>query len=241
MSMKMELERLAETRRFDRASPLPIGDGELCDRYERLYTGAVNDVLREFTLMHQTLPHDIVPLRDGMKAAGIAFTIRSAKDPSINLDGEMAFRAGMLSAIPKDAMCLWDTNRDDLAAHWGGMMTAATKRRGARGAIVDGGIRDTHQILEEDFPVFYRYRTSNGALGRVKIVAYEVPITIGEVIVYPGDLVLADLDGALVVPRRVACEVLERAEAIVRHEDDIKNWIEDGATATAIVDRGGYF
>jgi len=138
-------------------------------------------------------------------------------------------------------MCVWDTNRDDLAAHWGGMMTAATRRRGARGAIIDGGIRDTHQILEEAFPVFYRYRSSNGALGRVKIVAYEVPIQIGEVIVYPGDLILADMDGCLVVPRRVAVEVLLRAEAIVRHEDDIKGWIEGGASATAIVDKGGYF
>lgn len=237
----MNLDKLAEQRRFDPRAPLPIGDGELCDRYGRLYTGAVNDVLREFALMHQALPFDIVPLREGMKAAGIAFTIMSAKDPTVELDEEMSSRARMLSEIPADAICVWDTNRDDLAAHWGGMMTAATKRRGVRGAVVDGGVRDVHQILEQDFPVFHRYRTSNGALGRVKIVAHQVPIEIGGVIICPGDVVLADLDGVIAIPRRLAHDVLLRAEAIVRHEEDIKGWIEAGDSATAVVKKGGYF
>lgn len=59
-----------------------------------------------------------------------------------------------------------------LVSHWGGGMTRASQRRGVRGAIIDGGIRDTKDILAQEFPIWYRYRTSNGSLSRCKITGY---------------------------------------------------------------------
>ena len=85
---------------------LPITDRELCDRYEKLYTGAVNDVMREMTLMDQALPHNITPLKMEMTCAGIAYTIRSNPDPTV--DGEMEIRARMLDDMPKGCMVIWD-------------------------------------------------------------------------------------------------------------------------------------
>jgi 4-hydroxy-4-methyl-2-oxoglutarate aldolase len=241
MTKFMDLSKLEKARSPDPKLALDINERELCDRYARTYTGAINDVLREFNLMDQTLPITLRPLRPDMVMAGIAFTIRSSRDPSLDLDGEMRERAALLEAIPDNAVCVWDTNHDDSAAHWGGMMTAAVKKRGVRGAIVDGGIRDTHQIAAENFPIFYRFHSSSGMLGRAKVVAHQVPVFIGPTMVFPGDLVVADVDGAIVVPRRVACDVLRRTEAIIGFENQIKTWVDEGNSPTEIVKKGGYF
>ena len=109
------------------------------------------------------------------------------------------------------------------------------------GAIIDGGIRDTKDILEQNFPIWYRYRTSNGALSRCKITGYQVPVAIEGIIVNPGDLILADVDGALVVPRSLVETVLQRAEKIERNEGEIKSWVDAGLPADEIHKRGGYF
>lgn len=239
MATMMNLGQLTALREVLDTTPLAIPTRELCQRYEALFTGAVNDVLREHALVDQALPHDIVPLLPDRTVAGIAFTIKSAKDPTI--EGELVKRAEMLDAIEPDAFCLWDTGGDDQSAHWGEMMTAASKQRGARAAAVEGGLRDTKQVLAQDFPVFYRYRTSNGSLGRCKIVAYQTPIRIGSVIIKPGDIVMGDIDGVVVVPRRLAVVVLARAEEIHRTEKDIKRWITGGQKASDVVKAGGYF
>ncbi len=236
----LDLKKLTEQRNPQKAQ-LPISDHEISERYSRLFSGPINDVLREFALMNQTLPFDIVPLQPGVKTAGIVFTIRSAKDPAVNADREMAFRARMLNDIPPDSVCVWDTNRDNIAAHWGGIMTATAKGRGARGAVIDGGIRDSYEILEQSFPIFHRYRTSNGMLGRVRVMEYQVPIDIGGVFIYPGDIVFGDMDGVIIVPRNIAMQVLERTESIVKKEKDIHSWIASGESATDVVKKGGYF
>lgn len=241
MTVSMDLNRLAASRSPDPELILEIPEQELCDRYARTYAGAINDVLREFMLMNQTLPTTLRPLSPATVMAGIAFTIRSTRDPGLDREGEMQQRAQLLEAIPANAVCVWDTNQDDGAAHWGGMMTAAAKKRGVRGAIVDGGIRDTHQIAAEDFPIFYRFHSSNGMLGRSRVVAHQVPVFIGGTIVYPGDIVVADIDGALVVPRRIACEVLRRTEQVIGFEHEIKTWVDAGHSPTDIVKKGGYF
>lgn len=235
----MNLERLREFRDSISTKEFPISDAELCARYEQLYTGAVNDVMRELTLLNQVFPNNIMPLRDEMKVAGIAFTIKSAKNPTFA--GEMDTRAKMLDSIHDDCICVWDTSGDNDSAQWGEVMTAASKKRGARGAVIDGGIRDTHQILAQDFPVFYRYRTSNGTLARSKIIDYQVPVDIGGLIIRPGDIIFGDIDGVLVVPRDIAYEVLLRAEEIKEGEKEINKWVQSGMKAQDVIDRGGYF
>lgn len=234
----MNLEIIIAQREAPMAElPLPVA--EICDRYEALFTAAINDVLREFGLCDQALPHEITPLRDNMKKCGVAFTIKSSKNPLIS--GEMMDRARMLDAMPRDCMVVWETGGDDQSAHWGEIMTASSMVRGARGAVVDGGLRDTAQILGQGFSVWNRYRTSNGALSRCKIEAFAVPVRIGQVIVYPGDIVFADIDGAIVIPRKIAVPVLERSEELAFNEKGIREWVERGDSAVDIIARGGYF
>jgi regulator of RNase E activity RraA len=235
----MNLEKLIALREQKEIKPFPISDVEICERYEKLYTGAINDVLREFCLVDQALPPQIHPLRDEMKVCGIAYTIRSSKDPLIS--GEMDTRAKMLDDMPRNCICVWDTGGDMESAHWGEIMTAASITRGARGAVIDGGLRDTMQVLEQKFPVYYKYRTSNGTLSRCRITAYNVPIKIGSVLIYPGDILFGDIDGVVVVPRALAYDVLVRAEEIKSGESEIRDWVESGTSAVEVISRGGYF
>lgn len=235
----MKLEKLKAKLDKREIIELPIDETELCQRYEQLYTGAVNDVLREMVLLDQALPVNIMPLKIEMKSAGIAYTIRSNPDPTV--EGEMEIRADMLDNMPRNCMVVWDAGDETEASHWGEVMTASAIARGARGTVINGGLRDTTQVLAQNFPVFYRYRTSNGSMGRTKITSFNAPLRIGKTYIHPGDIIFADIDGVVVVPREVAFDVLQRAEEIKAAESDLKTWIHEGFSAKSVVDRGGYF
>jgi regulator of RNase E activity RraA len=124
---------------------------------------------------------------------------------------------------------------------WGGVMTATVVAKGVRGAIIDGGIRDVAQIAAKRFPIWYRYRSPNGSLGRCQISHFQIPVRVGDVFVRPGDLVLADADGAVCVPRDLLLPVLERAEEILGNEERIFRWVEEGQSIAEITGKGGYF
>ncbi|MGY6249830.1 RraA family protein [Bosea thiooxidans] len=235
----MNLDKLIAARESVEMAPLSIEPAELLARYEALYSGAVSDVLREFCLLDQTLPNHLVPLRPEKTVAGFAFTVKSA--PNTRITGELTFRTQMLEDMPRDSFVVWDTSNDADSTAWGGVMTATVMARGIRAAVIDGGIRDTNQILEKEFPVFYKYRSPNGSLGRCLISHYQQPIKLGSTFVRPGDVVLGDIDGVIVVPRAIAVEVLLRAEEILRNEKAIFGWVADGQTLDEITAKGGYF
>lgn len=235
----MNLEKLIETQEYISKKEFPVSNKELLKRFENLYTGAINDVLREFCYLDRALPNRIKPLREYHTYAGFAFTVKSS--PNVKIKGEMEYRSQMLDEMYEDAFIIWDTSRDEKATLWGGVMTATAKSKKVKAACIDGGIRDTHQILEANFPVFYEYRISNGSLARCQITHYQIPIKIGDVIIRPGDIVLGDIDGVLVVPRDIAFEVLIRAEEIKENEKLIYNWVKEGQTIDEIVKKGGYF
>ncbi|MFT3933136.1 MAG: RraA family protein [Chitinophagaceae bacterium] len=235
----MNLEKLIALRENVADTVFPVPDKELLQRFEQLYTGAVNDVLREFCLLNQALPGHIVPLREYRTVAGFAFTVKSS--PNAMISGEMEYRVQMLDEMNEGSFVIWDTTNDTQATLWGGVMTATAKGKKVKAACIDGGIRDTHQILEADFPVFYKYRISNGSLGRCLITHYQITLSIGGVTIKPGDIVLGDIDGVLVVPRAIAYDVLLRAEEIKENEKMIFGWVKDGQSIQDITKKGGYF
>lgn len=235
----MNLEKLIAVRETVSKEPFPIPDEELLERFEKIYTGAINDVLREFTFLNQALPIRIKALREYYSVAGFAFTVKSSA--STRVSGEMQYRTKMLDEMHPNAFVVYDTSGDEESTSWGGVMTATAKGKGVKAACVDGGIRDTHQILAADFPVFYKYKSSNGSLGRCLITDYQVPIQIDKCFIKPGDVIMGDVDGVLCVPRHVAYDVLLRAEEIKENEKKIFGWVKEGQSAKDISDRGGYF
>ena len=122
-----------------------------------------------------------------------------------------------------------------------GVMTATAYGKGVKAACIDGGIRDTKQILKKPFPVYYKYRIPNGSLGRCLITHYQIPVKIGDVVVKPGDIIFADCDGVVCVPRDIAYDVLVRAEEIRENEKKIFGWVAKGETIHEITEKGGYF
>lgn len=104
-------------------------------------------------------------------------------------------------------------------AVWGGLMTAGAFANGHAGAILDGGVRDIPEIRRDyDFPVYSRSVSPGTTLGRFKTVASQVPVEVGGVIVHPGDLIVADVDGVVVVPQAQAAEVLAMSQEIDARE-----------------------
>jgi regulator of RNase E activity RraA len=221
------------------SAELPISIAEMRQRYLKLFTGAVNDVLRfKYKMRSSSLPAGFSPLRDDMKIAGQAFTVKGG--PDITTDGEFEMRAQMLEALHEDSVVVWDCTGDRVTAQWGEVMTMAAVKAGCRGAIVNG-IRDTSAILAQEFPIFHQYSCSTGMLGRFRMYHYQKPILMGEVVVEPGDWIFGDIDGVVAVPAAIAYDVLLAAEQIVSKEVEIKDWVQSGMKPTEVVARGGYF
>lgn len=216
----------------------PVSVAEMRERYLKLYSGAVNDVMRFDYKVNAALPASYAPLRENMKLCGQAFTVKGA--PDITTDGEFEMRAQMLEELPADSIVMFDCTGDTVTAQWGEVMTMAAMRAGCRGAFING-IRDTEAILKLGFPVFHQYRTNVGMLGRFRMFHYQKPVRIGEVIVNPGDWIFGDIDGVIRVPAADAYTVLLRAESILKKEVGIRNMVNSGMKPTKVVEQGGYF
>ncbi len=216
--------------------PVPVA--EMRERYLKLYSGAVNDILRFDYRMHAALPSEFAPLDRSMKLAGQAFTIKGA--PDITTDGEFEMRAQMLEALPEDSIVVWDCTGDRVTAQWGEVMTMAAMRAGCRGALVNG-IRDTDAILRQGFPIFNIYRSNVGMLGRFRMYYYQKPIRIGEIVIEPGDWIFGDIDGAIRIPADIAYDVLLKAEKLLDREEGIRGMVNSGLRPTEVVKKGGYF
>jgi regulator of RNase E activity RraA len=114
-------------------------------------------------------------------------------------------------------------------ALWGGLMTARAKKLAAAGTVLIGYHRDTWEILEQSFPCFSMgsYAQDQGVRG--KVIDYRCPVlTPNDVKINPGDLVFGDLDGVVIVPKKVENEVIEKAREKVEGEDKIRNAIKEG-------------
>lgn len=191
------------------------------------YAGAVTDILDEMGLQQQVLPHEIQCFMPGWTVAGRALTI--AGRPSTETDPDMVYIPflRMLGEIGPGDVLVSQPN-DSVSAHLGELSAETAKYRGARGAIIDGGARDTEYMRRLGFPVFCRYTTPNDIRGRWEMTDFNVPIQIGDVTIEPGDFVVGDRDGVVVIPIAVADEVISKAEEVVRTENLVRKAILEG-------------
>lgn len=115
---------------------------------------------------------------------------------------------------------------------WGELLSTAARNRGCLGAIVDGAVRDTRQMTKMQFPVFARARCIYDSQNRQRVIDLDVPVEIDSVVFSPGDLVLADADGVVVVPQAVEKEAVRRAWEKVHAENITRDEIRAGMKAT---------
>jgi 4-hydroxy-4-methyl-2-oxoglutarate aldolase len=209
-------------------------------RFNALYTAAVTDALDHRGLLRQTLPPSLAPLEPGMRLAGPAFTVEGRPRRDVDYDQSVRGTLAMLGSVPAGHVVVYQTN-DTETAHLGELSVVSLASRGAVGAVIDGGCRDVEFILREGFPVFARHTTPQDCSPRWEVTATEVPITIGDVVVEPGDYLFADRDGIAVVPAALRDEVLVEAEAKVVTENEIRAAIRAGDLPLAAYERYGTF
>lgn len=177
----------------------------------------VSDALDALGLREHTVDPAIRPLVPGPALVGVAVPIlivpssRIAEPPY-----ETEIRA--LEDLRPGEVPVYCTAGDVGAALWGELFTCAALGRGATGAVVDGPIRDVRQIRELGFPVFARGFSPLDTLGRAEAEAFRVPATCGGVRIEPGDIVVGDEDGLVVVPRDVAPDVSAAVDEKLRGE-----------------------
>ena len=141
------------------------------------------------------------------------------------------------AAQPGDVIVMEQRTGID-AACWGGNLSLGAKLRDVAGVIVEGPARDIDDAREYDFPVFSRSVTSRTARGRIVELATNVPITVGDVTVHPGDFVVADGSGVVFVPQSDADRVLEAAEAVVARERAMVAALHEGASISQVMGTG---
>jgi regulator of RNase E activity RraA len=211
---------------------------EVSRRYRTLYTGAVSDILDSLGLCHQTLPYYIAPLRTEMVVAGPAFTCQGQPTTDVSSD-DSHLRIRMVESLTPGSVSVWASGGHLESGHWGEIMSNAARERGCQGAVVDGGVRDTRFILQMGFPVFARFRSPAGSIGRWEIREWQIPIRIGSALVHSGDFIFGDADGVVVIPKGLVTEVLLRTEEIVGRENDMRAALARGVAVSEVYKKHG--
>ncbi len=213
---------------------------ELCKRFEALYPGAVADVLDDRGLQDQVMHPDIAPLTRNMNLAGIAYPVVGRANRSVDPEENIRNILKMLGDAPAHSVLAYDAN-DDRFAHIGELSATALQEGSVRGAVIDGGARDVDYILDLDFPVFRRYNTPADAVPRWEILDWNVETVVGGVQVQPGDVLIGDVDGVVVVPADIRESVLQEAEEIAETENDVRKAVKNGMDPLDAYEKYGKF
>lgn len=213
------------------------------DRFAAIYTAALADILDARGYREQTLPPAIGPLQQGSRLAGPAYTVKGA--PATNPDNasyDLAIRKvlAMLGEVPEGHVAVYACDQD-VSAHLGELSVTSLKARGVAGCVLDGGCRDVSLIRDEGFPVFARFVTPEDSTWRWELEATQVPVVIGRVRIEPGDWIVGDDDGVVIVPAAIAEDVLVEAETKAATESEIRAAVRDGMPPLEAYERYGTF
>lgn len=214
-------------------------DEELFSVAEKeLFTCVVGDVLDKQNLLHQYLPPEIRPLMPKMTMIGRAMPALAGDAFQVTIEES----ANALSAKPFGLMleALDDLRTNEIYistgssprnALWGELMSVRALKCGARGAVLNGFVRDTQKVLSLGFPTFCFGSYGQDSAPRYKVHDFRIPIEIGGVSVRPGDILFGDIDGVVVIPAEVETETFSLALEKVRGERTVKKALEDGMSA----------
>jgi 4-hydroxy-4-methyl-2-oxoglutarate aldolase len=189
---------------------------ELVEGFRGVATASVADSVDKICGKRGYMDHELRPRINEKRVVGPAVTVLEGPTteflpPQHALELIDAAAAGSVMVIAIDG----EAN----VAIWGGLMTAGSYARGLAGAVLDGGVRDIYEIRRDyDFPVIARSVSPGTTLGRFKTLGANVPVVCGGIEVNPGDIIVGDADGVVVVPRAKAEEVLTMAQEIDKRE-----------------------
>jgi 4-hydroxy-4-methyl-2-oxoglutarate aldolase len=207
---------------------------------QRLYVPAVCDILDALGHRQQAMHQRLRPLDPAnCTIVGRARTFRWMETDYIVDEDPYGLEIDAMDSLKSGDVAVHSTDYAGSNAPWGELMSTVAKRNGASGCICDSQIRDCQKIIQMNFPVFYQGIRPLDSQGRGRVMAYDVPVKCGEVLVNPGELVFADFDGVVVIPRPVEDEVLRRAEEKVGKENESRRELLAGRTLRAVYDKYG--
>ncbi len=222
-------------------------DTELFDLMRReLFSAVIGDVMDQLGLQTQFLPPYLSVLERGMIIAGRAMTVLESdvfEEVSEGNANQLMSRPFGLMFEALDSLTENDvyicTGSSPTFALWGGLMSTRALHLKSAGAVLDGYVRDSNEILELGLPVATRgcYAQDQGPRG--KVLDYNVPLIIGQVRVNPGDIIFGDCDGVLCVPRAQEKAVVAAALEKVRGESAVRKALQDGMSTVEAFEKFG--
>jgi regulator of RNase E activity RraA len=207
---------------------------------ENLYTGAVSDILDNLGHRNQVMHPRLRPLDpQTYLIVGRARTFRWMETDYVDERDPYGLEIEAMDSLRREDVVVHSTDASGTNAPWGELMTTVAKNNGAAGCVCDGLIRDCRRIMGMGFPVFHAGIRPVDSKGRGRVMAYDVPVRCGEVLVHPGDLVFADFDGVIVIPRDIEDKVMELALVKVGKENSSRRELLKGKRLRQVFDRYG--
>lgn len=212
-------------------------------RFLGVDTCNVADVLDSLGYPNQALAAEFAPYPNTAgRLAGWAYTIRGKMVPLAAAGDPEKMKA--CQGVSPGEVTVWSGDGDGIC-YFGELIAIGMKQRGCVGSLVDGGIRDVRWIAQQQFPVFARYRTPVQSIGRWKVNAWQVPVSLRGattrlVSIEPGDFILGDDDGVIAIPAAVVEPVLEGAERLTNTEVLIRSELSSGLTLSEALKKYGH-
>jgi len=206
---------------------------------DRLTTAILSDSLDTAGFREQVLQHRLAPIVPGSRILGRAWTVEFSPSTADTPADPYGAAIDYISAIRPGEIAVIATAESNASAFWGELFSAAALGAGAAGVVTDGNLRDTDKIAGLGFPAFSRSRRPIDYRMRMRVSAVGAEVSLGGVRISPGDLVMADDDGVVVVPRECEDEVLRRARERAAGESTVLSELLAGDTLRQVWDRHG--
>ena len=207
---------------------------------EHLYVPVVCDILDQLGYRHQAMHQRLRPLDpQNCTFVGWARTFRWLETDYIVKENPYGKEIEAMDSLTEYDVAVHSTDSGGTNAPWGELMSTAAKMRGAVGCICDSQIRDCMRIIKMGFPVFYAGIRPLDSQGRGLVVDYDVPVRCGDVLVNPGDMIYADFDGVVVIPREVEDRVFELAREKAERENVSRKELLEGKSLAEVYEKYG--
>ena len=194
---------------------------QIVERFKKLDTTCVSDAMDKIGI--ECSVYGVKPIQRGEKICGRAFTVHYV--PCGAVKGTVG---DFLDDVEPGQVIVIDNAGRDNCTVWGDIMAKTAKKYGIAGTVIDGVCRDIPAVLECQYPIFSKGYYMRTGKDRVYVDAVNVPVTLSDIQVCPGDIVIGDDTGVVVVPQSRAEEVAEIAENIDRKEQEILALVAQG-------------
>lgn len=202
----------------------------------KLTVPLIADALDRQGLRNQVMSIGLRPVAAARRICGPAFPVQAVARTALP-DNPYEMELEATDAIPTGSIVAFNSGGVMDAGVWGELLTTRALSRGGVGAVIDGAVRDIEGIEKLDFPTFAAAIHPADSFGRAEVIGFGDPIVCGDVPVRLGDVIVADVDGIVVIPYEIAQRTMLEAEAKSSKEAEAQQMLEEGASVQETYER----